>query len=144
MSYAEIERKFGVDELTQRAWVRNPHKEDKRRTQSGRKPVLDELEVKLRDNLLKMRDNGTPVDSKLILKEMQSLYQENYKISAEDFNFLQRFARYCSSKDLKINYVLKLKSTEDVPCYDTSNEEYLLSNNEKILLRDLLLQVEER
>ena len=74
MTYAEIERRFKIDEATLRGWVRNGVKKDGRSLKSGQKPVLDVMEKKLAQKLGMMRDEGKLINANIILLEAKVEY----------------------------------------------------------------------
>ena len=104
--------------------------------------MLVDLEEDLKEIVIKIRADGVPVSARVILSEMKTSYLKKYAIKSDEFDFLQRFAKYSSENDATIaDIALKLFSDK---WYSFSNEDEKIELNteEKIILRDLLIKVQ--
>jgi len=136
----EIEKEFGIPESTIRSWRGKENLEDKR-TNNGRKPVLEELEQGLLKELESMRNDGVPINGKTILAKIQGLYMTHNKLDTKSFSFLQRWAKYAIDKGLEMNSILMKPFTDKWECLNENEQIYELTQEEKVQLRDLLLQI---
>jgi len=140
MSYVAIQDKYGIDAATSRFWVKNGITTDKR-SANGKRPVLECLESDLKTIIVQKREKGIPIDSNLILSEFTKLYKAKYNLNDDQFSKLQQWCKFCASKDLKVDYILSIKSTEKVLSFNAQNQEIELPETEKTELRDLIIHV---
>ena len=140
LSYAEIERKFGVDEASARRWVKNGVAEDRRKN-NGKEAKTSELEEELTQILRNKRAAGIPVTDKVIYKEVQSLYMSRYKISEKDYTLLQSYARYCAKKKIHPGSMLYKTSLEPISSFTKNSEETELSIADSTQLRDAFIKI---
>ena len=145
MSYAEIERRFLVDESTIRYWNKNSKNEDGRKS-NGKTPVLDNLEKVLADDLMRKRGQGVPVTARVIIAEMKRLYMSEYSLTSDEFQALQRWARFCGMKNLKVESIIFAKSTDKIFWFDSTKDdrdtECEITLVERTQLRDSLLKID--
>jgi len=139
MSNVQIEHKFGVDEATVRYWVKHGIKEDQRKN-NEKVADFDEIEKDLAQNLLSIREKGHAVTSSVIYQEMEDLIANRFNISKDEYKLLQNFARYCGKKNLKHDFILTIKSNEEVLSYNDKNEEIKLTKDKFLNLETLKLQ----
>jgi len=97
MTYIQIQ-KFGVDESTVRYWAKNGIKEDQRKN-NGKVAEFEDLEKKLLQALLTMREKGGAVTSHVIFEEFKKLIMAAYAINKNEYKELQNYARYCAKKN---------------------------------------------
>lgn len=139
-SYAEIERKYGVDESTQKLWVRTGVKEDGRKS-NGRVIKTAETDAILIARLSKMLEEAKPITSKVILNEAKKCYIERYNITSKDFELLQQYARFCAKQNLNSSTILYAPSDEIFQSFDSKDQVTTLRSEEIVQLRDAFLKI---
>lgn len=72
--------------------VESGPKEDGRKS-NGKKAVLEDLEQDLSKVVTQLRGKGKPVTSH-VMKEARLLYIKMFSIGSEDYDILQRWAKY--------------------------------------------------
>ena len=138
MTLAEIEKEFGVRESTIRSWQQKTDLKDKR-VNNGKKPILSELEAELKELIIKMRSDGIPVTSIIIMNEIKGLYMKKYKLNEDDYKFLKKFAQYAHAKNITALSINMKPFNEKWFTYSEDLSEEELKLDEKIRLRDLLI-----
>lgn len=142
ISFAELERRYGVDESTARMWVKNGVKEDGRKS-NGKAPTAAEFEEKLIKRLYVMLDKGIPLTSRTIFQEAKCCYMEDYGLLNQDYELLQNYAKFCAKKGTPSASILQKTSTEEVESFDQKEKEVFLSSQDRLALRDAFLRIKQ-
>lgn len=142
ISYADIERKFGVDESTTRNWVKFGVKEDGRKS-NGKAPKALEFERMLTDSLNDLSEKGGVLTSKVIFKEAKVCFMKKYEVTEEEYKMLQNYAKFCAKNEIYTGSILYRLSSELVQSFDKDGKEVDLMPEEVTKLRDSFIKVKD-